>query len=175
MEVRANEEEVKPLTHPFGDRPTPLGSLLTAAGQRLSGELDASLREAGFPDLRAAHAPIFLAIDPAGTRVTDLAVRTKMTKQAAGELIRYLTGCGYLTVSTHVEDRRVRVISLTPRGWQAVQVGERVVDDFDRWLVDLVGAAEVVQLRQILTRIADPDARPRHPTPEGRSDVGRDG
>ena len=75
---------VKRLTNPLRDRPTPLGSLLNAAGQRLSAELDAALREAGFADLRAAHAPLFTAIDVDGTRVTELAERTAMSKQAVG-------------------------------------------------------------------------------------------
>jgi hypothetical protein len=64
---------VKRLTNPFREWPTPLGSLLTSAGQRLSAELDDSLRAAGFADLRAAHAPVSMAIDPDGTRITDLA------------------------------------------------------------------------------------------------------
>lgn len=145
---------VKCLTNPFRGQPPPLGSLITAAGQRLSAELDASLHAAGFSDLRAAHAAIFMAVDPEGTRLTELAHRAKMTKQAAGELVRHLVDRGYLTVAPEPTDRRAKKVQLTERGWLAIEAGQRVVDEFDRWLETSVGAAEVAALRDILTRIA---------------------
>lgn len=144
---------VKRLTNPFRDAPTPLGSLLTAAGQRLSAELDAALRTAGFADLRAAHAPVFMAIDPDGTRVTEVARRTRMSKQAAGELVRYLADRGYVTVGADPDDGRARRVHLTPAGWRAIDTGEQVIGDFDRWLDDAIGADVVVQLRRALDLI----------------------
>jgi DNA-binding MarR family transcriptional regulator len=165
---------VKRLTNPFHDRGTPLGTLFTAAGQRLSAELDTSLRTAGFPDLRSAHAPIFMAIDPAGSRVTELAERARMTKQAAGELIRYLIERGYLTSTVEADDRRARRVELTERGWEAIEVGEHVIGDFERWLDDAIGAEQVELLRQVLTSIADstPSDRPvPEVTPPGRPEA----
>jgi DNA-binding MarR family transcriptional regulator len=152
---------VKSLTNPFLGRPTPLGSLLTAAGQRLSLKLDTALREAGFPDLRAAHAPVFMAIDPEGSRVTELAGRTRMTKQAVGELIRYLADRGYLTLGPDPSDGRAKRVELTARGWDAITVGEHVIDTFDRWLEQLIGAGRVVELRAVLTTIAETEPTAR--------------
>jgi DNA-binding MarR family transcriptional regulator len=146
---------VKRLTNPFHGRPTPLGSLLTAAGQRLSAELDRSLREAGFPDLRAAHAPVFMAVDPGGTRITDLAERTRMTKQAVGELVRYLSARGYLEITADPSDRRAKRVALTDRGWRAIDTGEQVIDGFDRWLAQAIGDTAVHQLRDALTQITE--------------------
>lgn len=146
---------VKSLTNPFLGAPTPLGSLLTAAGQRLSAQLDGALRTAGFPDLRAAHAPVFMNVDPGGTRMTVLAERTRMSKQAAGELIRYLATHGYLAVSPDPTDRRAKLVTLTPEGWRAIAVGEHVIAGLDGWLEQKIGAAAVVRLRETLTMIAD--------------------
>jgi DNA-binding MarR family transcriptional regulator len=145
---------VKPLTNPMQGRPTPLGSLLTAAGQRVSSELDAALRAAGLDELRAAHAPLFVVIDAEGTRVTELADRMKMTKQAAGELVRYLAERGFVEVTPGAADRRARIVTLTDRGWEAVEVGMSVIAAFDRWLDDRIGAEHVDELRQTLTAIA---------------------
>ena len=152
---------VKALTNPFRDRPLPLGSIITAAGKRLSAELDASLRSAGFPDLRAAHAPVFMAVDPTGTRVTELAERTKMTKQAVGELVSYLSQHGYVSIAPDSTDRRAKQIILTARGWEAIEVGQRVIADFDRWLDTAVGAERVAQLREALIRIIETDPAER--------------
>jgi DNA-binding MarR family transcriptional regulator len=144
---------VNPLTNPLRGRPLPLGSLLHAAGQRLSAELDDALVEAGFTDVRAAHAPVFMAVDPDGTRVTDLAQRSAVTKQAVGELIRHLATSGYLTVDTDPDDRRAKRVRLTPRGWAVVELGEQVIASFDAWLAAGVGAAAVEELRGTLHRI----------------------
>jgi DNA-binding MarR family transcriptional regulator len=152
---------VKRLTNPFRGAPTPLGSLLTAAGQRLSAELDAALQAAGFPDLRSAHAPVFMAIDPEGTRVTELARRTRMSKQAVGELVRYLADRGYLTVAADPDDGRARRVNLTAAGWLAIDTGERVIGDFDNWLANAIGADVVGQLRHALDQIIATDPADR--------------
>lgn len=144
---------VKRLTNPLRDRPTPLGSLLNAAGTRLSAELDAALRDAGFVDVRAAHAPVFMAIDPNGSRVTDLAQRTAMSKQAIGELIRHLGDRGYLTVTTDPHDRRAKRVQLTERGWDTLELGERVIVEFDAWLEQSIGQQQVAGLRRALEHI----------------------
>lgn len=146
---------VKPLTNPFLGGPLPLGSLFTAAGQRLAAELDGALRDAGFPDLRSAHAPIFMGIAPEGSRMSELAGRARMTKQAAGELIRYLAERDYLTVVPDPADRRAKKVELTSRGWEAIMVGERVIAGFDAWLAEQIGADEVTRLRTILITIAE--------------------
>lgn len=146
---------VKPLTNPFLDAPLPLGSVITAAGRRLSGELDEALRAAGFADLRAAHAPVFMAIAPEGSRLTDVAQRARMTKQAAGELVRHLTGRGYLTSEPDPADGRARLILLTEHGWAAITTGQQAIRRFDRWLDDLLGADQVSRLRDALTLIAE--------------------
>ena len=154
---------VKRLTNPLRSRPTPLGSLLNAAGTRLSAELDHALRAAGFMDVRAAHAPVFMAIDPDGTRVTELAERAAMSKQAVGELIRHLAEHSYLTVTPDRTDRRAKKVELTERGWEALDLGERVIADFDAWLEQAVGHDQVTQLRGILARIIVTD--PQHFVP----------
>lgn len=152
---------VKHLTNPFSDSPIPLGSLLSAAGQRVANELDLALHAAGFSDLRSSHAPIFMGVASEGTRLTDLARHARMTKQAAGELVRYLAERGYLEIASDPSDRRAKRVFLTDKGWTVITVGEKVIADFDRWLQQLIGVGQLNELRQILTVIAEtsPSAR----------------
>lgn len=151
---------VKRLTNPFEGRPVPMGTLLATAGRRLSSQLDAALREAGFPDLRASHAALFMAIDPEGSTVSELAAHSRMTKQAMGELVRHLAAQGYVDVAVDPQDRRARRVRLTRRGWRAIRTGERVIDAFDSWLQDTIGEQRVSQLRETLVLIAE-----AHPDP----------
>lgn len=146
---------VKRLTNPAADRPPPLGNLLAAASRTLAAELDAGLAAAGFPDLRAAHAPLFQVIEPEGSRQTDLAVRLGMTKQAVGELVRHLVRQGYVEVRPDADDGRARVVVLTQQGWNVIDAGLAVVTEFDRRLDEAIGAPEVVRLRRTLLAIID--------------------
>ncbi|MEV6561784.1 MarR family transcriptional regulator [Nocardia sp. NPDC051756] len=144
---------VKRLTNPLVDRPAPLGNLLSAAARTLAAELDAGIAAAGFDDVRAAHAPVFQLIEPDGTRLTALAERAGMTKQAMGELVRHLEGHGYVEVDVDPADRRARLVRLTKHGWAVVDAGVAVVERFDRHLDEIVGADEVARLRGTLLRI----------------------
>ncbi|NEW56302.1 winged helix DNA-binding protein [Nocardia cyriacigeorgica] len=144
---------VKRVTNPLRDRPAPLGNLLSAAARALAAELDAGIAAAGFEQVRAAHAPVFQVIDPDGTRLTVLAERAGMTKQAMGELVRHLEQHRYLTVDIDPQDKRARLVRLTTRGWAVVDAGVAVVEDFDRHLDAVVGPGEVGRLREILLRV----------------------
>lgn len=101
-----------------------------------------------------------MAIRPDGTSVSQLASTVGMTKQAMGEQVRHLERLGYLSVEVNPADRRARVVRLTDCGQEAVIVGARVVAEFDDWLDEIIGPAEVATLRATLLRIANWRGRP---------------
>lgn len=136
---------------------TPLGVLLSAAERALAAELEDGLRAAGYHDLRAAHAQVFIAIDAEGSRLTDLAGRAGMTKQAMGELVRYLEQHDYLNVEPDSRDRRAKLIRPTARGWSAHQTSIALLADSDRRLAERLGDHELRELRAQLTRIGQGD------------------
>lgn len=146
---------VKHLTNPMRERPLPLGSLLSAAAQRLTAKLDRELAAAGFADLRSHHTPLFMVIDPAGTRPSDLARRAHLTKQAMGEQLTYLLDRGYLEQLPDPSDGRAKLVRLTERGWAAVAAGEAVVNAFDAWLDGEVGADQVQATRRLLGHVIE--------------------
>lgn len=146
---------VKRLTNPLQDRDLPLGSLMSAAGARLGARLDAALADAGFADLRSAHAAPFIGLDPEGTRPSVLAGRARMTKQAMGELIAYLVEHGYLETVPDPSDGRARLVRATPKGWRAIDAGMAVIDAFDAWLAGQLGEEGVARLRGDLRLILE--------------------
>ncbi|HEY4027548.1 MAG TPA: MarR family transcriptional regulator [Candidatus Dormibacteraeota bacterium] len=137
------------------DRPTPLSVLLSAAERALAVEVEGGLRAAGYTDLRAAHAQVFVAIDVEGSRLTDLAARAGMTKQAMGELVRYLEQHGYLEVEPDSRDRRAKVIRPTPAGRRAHEISVSMVSETDRRLADRIGEQALHDLRTQVRRIAE--------------------
>ena len=146
-------ELVKNLTNPLSRRETPLGTLLGAAARQLGSELDDALRRAELEGVRSAHAAVFQFIEPGGSRLGDLAERAGMTKQALGELVRHLEEHGYVTVAPDPDDRRAKRVTLTGAGWHVVEVGVRVIDDYDDRLRKLIGPDTVRELRRQLELI----------------------
>jgi DNA-binding MarR family transcriptional regulator len=146
----------------MSERATPLSVLLTAAERALASDFESGLHGAGHEDLRAAHAQVFLALDPEGSRLTELAARAGMTKQAMGELVRYLEHHGYLAVEPDSRDRRAKMIRPTARGRAAHQACLALVADSDRRLSERLGEQALRQLRLHLSHIgrARPGLRP---------------
>jgi DNA-binding MarR family transcriptional regulator len=70
----------------------------------------------GHPELRPAHLQLFRTGTLEGRRVTELAARTRMTKQAMHELVVRLENLGYLHREVDPSDIRARRITLTERG-----------------------------------------------------------
>jgi DNA-binding MarR family transcriptional regulator len=142
------------------ERGVPLSVLLTGAERALAAELEEGLRSAGYDDLRSAHAQVFVSLEMEGSRLTDLAARAGMTKQAMGELVRYLEQHGYLAVEPDARDRRAKVIRPTQRGWAAHALSTTLVADSDRRLAERVGEQALRELRIQLARIGGSRDRP---------------
>jgi DNA-binding MarR family transcriptional regulator len=111
------------------------------------------LRAAGFPDIRPAHGKVFENLDVGGTTVTVLAERAQMTKQAMGELVIDLEGRGYLQRVRDPQDRRAKLVVLTPRGEEAVRRAVTVLGDLHLRAERLVGGAHLRAAREVLDRL----------------------
>jgi DNA-binding MarR family transcriptional regulator len=96
-----------------------------------------------------------LSLTPAdGMRVTDLAHRVGMTKQALGEFANDLERQGLLETVRDPADRRVRILRPTRRGRQAVAAAEALIAEVEEeWSVRL-GTRKWAQLRRLLAQAA---------------------
>jgi DNA-binding MarR family transcriptional regulator len=110
-----------------------LRSALADADRYVYGEVAAH-----HPGLRPAHLRLFGAGELDGTRVTSLAARAGMTKQAMHELVVHLERSGYLHRELDPADERVRRVTLTDRG-RALEadLAAAVARLHDRWRVTL--------------------------------------
>jgi DNA-binding MarR family transcriptional regulator len=109
--------------------------------------------EAGFPQ-RPAHSGVFAHIDvEGGTRLTELARRANITPQAMGELVDDLERMGYVTRRPDPEDRRAKLIALTPRGVACVQAAFETIVGIEGRLEQLLGERQLEALRKALNRI----------------------
>lgn len=101
----------------------------------------------GFPDLRPAHSAVLRHIDPAGSRVVQLAERAGMTKQSMAYLTDSLTKLGYVAIGPDPDDRRAKRVALTTRGRGAVALLERLSWDAEAKISARLSPARLAALR----------------------------
>lgn len=120
------------------------------------------LSQRGNP-ITASQARVFQRIGERGSRLIDLATATSLTKQSVGFLIDQLEAAGYVTREPDPRDARARLVTITPRGWELVEVGARVVADVEQEWADLLGADGLPRLRSALARLSEHSDQ--HPAP----------
>ena len=111
---------------------------------------------AGFDDVREGHGCVFGFIDlDGGSRLTDLADRAGLTKQAVGEAVAELQRLGYLERVPDPEDGRAKIIKLTPRGVDAALMGRRLFAEIENDWAARYGEERVALLRELVEEIAE--------------------
>ncbi len=107
---------------------------------------------AGFPQ-KPKHSAVFAQIDPAGSRLTELASRANITPQAMGELVDELEELGYLTRQPDPTDRRAKLIVLTAEGRAAVEAGKQTIRGLESRITEILGERDHRALRTMLTKL----------------------
>jgi DNA-binding MarR family transcriptional regulator len=115
--------------------------------------------EAGYADVRRAHGCVFANIEPDGMRLTELAERAGMTKQAVGEAVTDLERLGYAERAADPGDGRAKIIRLTDRGHAAQRAGFQVIADIENEWAERLGAKRVRKMRSLLIDISAAESR----------------
>jgi DNA-binding MarR family transcriptional regulator len=130
-----------------------IGLLLRLLYQQYSQDIEASLREAGFGDLRPPHSNVFPFVPPEGITVSELAELARVRKQSMAEAVAQLERMGYIERRPNPRDRRSQLVFLTERGESVRPVthatGERVEQ---RW-GELTSPNELEALRASLLKL----------------------
>jgi DNA-binding MarR family transcriptional regulator len=135
---------------PSPERDFQIGALLNIPAFELQKRVEEALEEAGMGDLRRAHHPVLQHLDEEGSRVTDLADRMRVTKQAVAYLVDYLERRGYLDRVPDPYDGRAALLRRTERAWEVHRIARRVVEDVQREWADHLGEARMRELRALL-------------------------
>jgi DNA-binding MarR family transcriptional regulator len=130
--------------------------LLGRAHKLLNQRIQESVAAAGHP-IRPAHSAVFVNIDRAGSRLTQLAERAAMSPQAMGELVDDLVRRGYLERVPDPADRRAKLIVLTDLGYDALQAAFDTILDIEAELVAELGAGGLATMQRALRRLAEED------------------
>lgn len=109
----------------------------------------------GFTDFSAAFPSMLSNLDTRGTPIGVLAARAGVSRQAAGQLLRQIEDCGYVTLQPSSDDGRVTVVQFTARGRRLLNTVLELVLEIEEDFASLLGNAEFDRVREGLQAIAD--------------------
>jgi DNA-binding MarR family transcriptional regulator len=111
-----------------------LGRLLVRASREVNQAAVARLHDEGFVDVRASHAAVLAYLDADGTRMSDIAQRSGLSRQAVATAIRELHAAGYVDVGPDPDDGRASTVRLAPRGVDLCRAAARAIrEETQRW------------------------------------------
>jgi DNA-binding MarR family transcriptional regulator len=127
-----------------------VGRLMFDGARRFEERLHASVRAAGFAEVRYVHLTVLRNMNLGGTRLTELAARAGMTKQAMGQQVDDCESLGIVTRRADEADRRARLIAFTPRGRALLDVVHRAIAEAEAEMAAAVGKRAFAQVREAL-------------------------
>jgi DNA-binding MarR family transcriptional regulator len=116
-------------------------------------QIRAGLRDKGH-QLEPSYAGVIIHLDLAGSRLTDLADRAGMTKQAMGKLVDELEAVGYVYRIADPIDGRAKVVCFSSSGIKLLQDSETVVNAIWQSYAELIGEENLIKLRDQLEDLA---------------------
>jgi DNA-binding MarR family transcriptional regulator len=139
-----------PIPEPVGTQN--LAALLRAAYLAMDSIATARVVER-FPDSRPAFAPIVANIDDDGSRITELARRTGLTKPSVVYLVDEMEELGYMERVPDPLDGRAKLVKPTARAREAVELGRREIAALEAEWAEALGDEAIATLRETLAEL----------------------
>jgi DNA-binding MarR family transcriptional regulator len=110
---------------------------------------------AGAVVFRQALANLLPHIALEGTRLTELAERVGVSKQAVSKLVAEFVDQGMLELAEDPKDGRAKLVRFTPRGLEGIRDGLAVLESVEAEIASRVGKKRMVLLREGLVAMLD--------------------
>lgn len=128
--------------------------LLSASGAFVRDMLRV-VHEGGFNAVAEVHLTLFRNLDLDGTRLTEIASRARMTKQAMAELVDKAEDLGFVARQPDPGDGRAKIVVFTPAGLRLLNQQRKGIEAAERRMAAVTGAAFVTELRaQLIAYLA---------------------
>jgi DNA-binding MarR family transcriptional regulator len=121
----------------------------------------------GFTEIASSHNAVFATLPSEGARAADMALRSGVTRQSMGEVIRDMARLGVLETIPDPADGRAKIVRFTDYGTKLAQVGKQHIMDLEGTFRAEFGDEDWETTRRVLRRVTEmlePDG-PIEPTP----------
>jgi len=132
----------------------PLIGLLQDVQRQMGDELHDRLGKLGYAEIRPAHGCVFGNMKPHGVRLTDIAERSRITKQSVGEIVTNLEELGYVERIPDPADKRAKLVRLTPLGQEVQDAARKTFAEIEAEWGERIGKKKVAALRAALEELS---------------------
>lgn len=115
------------------------------------------VREAGYKEDRLIFHTVIRYLDIKGTRLTELARRANMTKQAMSELVDQVRKFGVVKQQPDPTDRRARLIVFTTAGLKMLEANRRAIRKAESDMQKEIGIRRMALLQKALADYGSPE------------------
>jgi DNA-binding MarR family transcriptional regulator len=142
-------------TDPYLWRRANIGRVLFDAARRFEECIHATVQAAGFEDVRFVHLTLTRNMNPDGTRLTDLAARAGVTKQAMAQIVDECEARGIVVRRPDPSDGRARIVTFTPRGRALLEAVHAGVGRAEAEMHAAIGKRETTRIAAALHSYCD--------------------
>ena len=133
--------------------PPTIAALSRLAYQSFRERVYSAVRNSGYDDLQPVHVLLFRYPTIADMRPSELAEQMGISKQAMNDLMRQLETKGYLALRPDPSDGRARLITLTERGSELMELSRAVSQDISEEWAQLVGRRRYEAVTETLLQV----------------------
>lgn len=130
-----------------------IGRLFQRAARSYSERALTLLHERGFSDITLFHTALIANLDTAGDKITAIAEKAGITKQAMGQLVNDLENKGYVKKTKSLNDKRAYLVQFTEYGKDALRAAYEVKIIIEEEYKELLGVDNVKNLRKLLEKL----------------------
>jgi DNA-binding MarR family transcriptional regulator len=132
-----------------------LSHLLLDAFRSLDREIATALEDRGAGELRPSQAVALLQVERTGTRLSELAQRAGITKQAMMQLVDDLQGMGCVRRVPDPQDSRAKIVRLTARGLRLRASARKAIQAVESRIRRRLGGRRYEGLRGLLVELKE--------------------
>jgi DNA-binding MarR family transcriptional regulator len=104
----------------------------------------------GFAGIRLVHIALIRNVDEGGTRISEIARRAGMTKQATGQLVAEFVDLGYIRLVNDPGDGRVKIARYTAKGKRLLVAIVGSIEETEAAVAATIGATKLLTLKKTL-------------------------
>lgn len=154
-----------------------MGRWLSVAFRHYEETVVRLMNELGFTDLRLVHFSLTRCMDEDGTRLTEIAERAGMHKQAVGQLVKECESTGYVERRPDPLDGRAQLICFTKRGNELILAMGDIHKQAEAEFREIIGEDDMGPFKNALKKVTSArniaNEAPKHPPNGARRLRGR--
>lgn len=131
------------------------GRLLLNAFRFFEQGLLVRIHAMGYPEIKRVHLGVMRQMDLDGTRITILADRAGVTKQAMSHFVQECEDLGFVDRQADLEDGRAKIVCFTAKGKRFITNVKGVIDALETEIVGALGRKRADEMRESLGILAD--------------------